>query len=337
MATAPLSRSSSSSSSSSSSDGLAHLQQLQQSQTSIAPPSRGHSELNAANVAAKVSGAISSGAAAAAAAAPTSTGSGTGAAAAGTAAAVSSQAASGSRAGVAAGAPGAAGSIGGGGGSGSTTTAPRSGLIQKKGFKLVLLGDAAVGKSSILMRFLKNKFSEGIETTVGGAFSTKTIERGGRTLKLEIWDTAGQERFRSLAPMYFRGASAAIVVYDQTNEASFERAEAWVKQVMQTGTNPNIIIALAANKCDLKEKVKVSLEKAEELAAREGLLLLETSALTGKNVLQLFEKIADHLPEEPFAAEHGTRSLQVPLASSSSAPASTQGAAPARSGCCMGG
>merc|ERR1719270_1374917 len=123
--------------------------------------------------------------------------------------------------------------------------------VSKKGFKLVLLGDASVGKSSILMRFLQNKFSEGIETTVGAAFSTKTIEAKNRSVKYEIWDTAGQERFRSLAPMYYRGASAAIVVYDQTNEVTFERAQAWVQQVMQTTTNTNIVIALAANKADL--------------------------------------------------------------------------------------
>ena len=74
----------------------------------------------------------------------------------------------------------------------------------RKGFKLVLLGDASVGKSSILVRFLHNKFSEEIETTVGAAFNTKTIESRGRQVKFEIWDTAGQERFRSLAPMYYR-------------------------------------------------------------------------------------------------------------------------------------
>merc|ERR1719373_1405030 len=96
-------------------------------------------------------------------------------------------------------------------------------LASKKGFKLVLLGDASVGKSSILMRFIQNKFSEGIETTVGACFSTKTIESRNRQVKFEIWDTVGQERFRSLAPMYYRGASGAVVVYDQTKPVTFER------------------------------------------------------------------------------------------------------------------
>merc|ERR1719270_3036391 len=134
--------------------------------------------------------------------------------------------------------------------------------VSKKGFKLVLLGDASVGKSSIFMRFLQNKFSEGIETTVGAAFNTKTIESKGRQVKFEIWDTAGQERFRSLAPMYYRGASSAVVVYDQTNFQTFERAQEWVRQVMQTSTNPNIVIALAANKSDLVDQRQVEVEKA---------------------------------------------------------------------------
>merc|ERR1719197_1244744 len=138
----------------------------------------------------------------------------------------------------------------------------------RKGFKLVLLGDAAVGKSSLLMRFLQNKFSDSIETTVGAAFSTKTIESRGRQVKFEIWDTAGQERFRSLAPMYYRGASSAVVVYDQTNPVTFERAQEWVRQVMQTSTNPNIVIALAANKADLVDSRAIPLEKAEEFAER---------------------------------------------------------------------
>mmetsp|Transcript_71325 Transcript_71325/g.204652 ORF Transcript_71325/g.204652 Transcript_71325/m.204652 type:complete len:250 (-) Transcript_71325:164-913(-) len=204
----------------------------------------------------------------------------------------------------------------------------------KKGFKVVLLGDASVGKSSILQRFLQNKFSEGIETTIGGAFSSKTIECRGRKVKFDIWDTAGQERFRSLAPMYYRGASAAIVVYDQTNEVTFERAQAWVKQVMTTCSNSNIVIAVAANKADMVDKRQVPFERAEAFAESEGLLLMETSAMTGKNVARLFETIAEHLPDEPFVPEQG-RSLQLPPSAAGGASASA--AVPQqRRGCCQG-
>lgn len=212
--------------------------------------------------------------------------------------------------------------------------APPRPATPKKGFKLVLLGDASVGKSSILMRFLQNKFSDGIETTVGAAFSTKTIESRSRQVKFEIWDTAGQERFRSLAPMYYRGASGAVVVYDQTNAVTFERAQDWVKQVMSTSTNPNIVIALAANKMDLGDTRQVPLDKAEAFAASAGLLFLETSAKAGTNVTQLFETIADHLPDEPFVPEQ--RGLVVANAASApSALASKE--VKGNGGCCSRG
>jgi len=212
----------------------------------------------------------------------------------------------------------------------------------KKGFKLVLLGDAAVGKSSILMRFLQNKFTDGIETTVGAAFSTKTIETRNRQVKFEIWDTAGQERFKSLAPMYYRGASSAMVVYDQSNMATFERAQEWVKQVMSTSMNPNIIVALVGNKMDLDPSLRqVPIEMAEAFAEREGLLFQEASAKTGKNVLSVFEMIASQLPDEPFVPE-SARGLTVTSALNNQRPAAPGSAgagkqSPQRAGCCAQG
>eukprot|EP00434_Breviolum_minutum_P026974 symbB.v1.2.023849.t1/scaffold2213.1/size114990/10 len=203
--------------------------------------------------------------------------------------------------------------------------------MPRKGFKLVLLGDASVGKSSILLRFLHNKFSEEIETTVGAAFNTKTIESRGRQVKFEIWDTAGQERFRSLAPMYYRGASAAVVVYDQTNAVTFERAQEWVRQVMSTSANPNIVIALAANKADMEDKRQVPWEKAEAFAQQEGLFLLDTSAMSGKNVLRLFEGVAELLPDEPFVPQQ--RGLQV-TGTNVGSSSSGEGKPPARRLCC---
>merc|ERR1712099_160027 len=145
-----------------------------------------------------------------------------------------------------------------------------------------------------------------------------------------IWDTAGQERFRSLEPMYYRGASAAVVVYDQTNAVTFDRAQAWVREVMQTSTNPNIVIALAANKADLADKRQVPFEKAETFAESEGLLLMETSAMSGKNVARLFESIAEHLPEEPFIPEQ-SRGLQAPAAIATTASTASK---PPSKGCC---
>merc|ERR1712022_28908 len=130
-------------------------------------------------------------------------------------------------------------------------------------FKLVLLGDSAVGKSSLVLRFVRGQFFEYQESTIGAAFLTQTVALNDTTVKFEIWDTAGQERYHSLAPMYYRGAAAAIVVYDITNRDTFQRAKQWVKELQRQG-NPNIVIALAGNKSDLSTKRKVEPEEAEQ-------------------------------------------------------------------------
>lgn len=109
-------------------------------------------------------------------------------------------------------------------------------------FKLVLLGDSAVGKSSLVLRFVRGQFFEYQESTIGAAFLTQTVALNDTTVKFEIWDTAGQERYHSLAPMYYRGAAAAIVVYDITNRDTFQRAKQWVKELQRQG-NPNIVRA----------------------------------------------------------------------------------------------
>ncbi|XP_045905696.1 ras-related protein Rab-5A-like isoform X2 [Micropterus dolomieu] len=126
-------------------------------------------------------------------------------------------------------------------------------------FKLVLLGESAVGKSSLVLRFVKGQFHEFQESTIGAAFLTQTVCLDDTTVKFEIWDTAGQERYHSLAPMYYRGAQAAIVVYDITNEESFARAKNWVKE-LQRQASPNIVIALSGNKADLANKRAVDFQ-----------------------------------------------------------------------------
>ncbi|ORY56182.1 ras family-domain-containing protein [Leucosporidium creatinivorum] len=116
--------------------------------------------------------------------------------------------------------------------------------------KLVLLGESAVGKSSVVLRFCQNDFQANKEPTIGAAFLTQRCRLEDKVIKFEIWDTAGQERFRSLSPMYYRNAQAAVVVYDVTKSASLEQAKTWVKE-LQRQANPNIVIALAGNKVDL--------------------------------------------------------------------------------------
>ncbi|KAJ0016011.1 hypothetical protein NQD34_014301 [Periophthalmus magnuspinnatus] len=199
-------------------------------------------------------------------------------------------------------------------------TRPNSGAPNKIcQFKLVLLGESAVGKSSLVLRFVKGQFHEYQEATIGAAFLTQTVCLDDTTVKFEIWDTAGQERYHSLAPMYYRGAQAAIVVFDITSAESFSRAKTWVME-LQRQASPNIVIALAGNKADMVNKraveSQVSLntymltlfyhnvhsnifcsQEAQEYADDNRLLFMETSAKTAMNVNEIFMAIAKKLPK----------------------------------------
>lgn len=177
-------------------------------------------------------------------------------------------------------------------------------------FKLVLLGESAVGKSSLVLRFVKSQFHEFQESTIGAAFLTQTVSLDDTTVKFEIWDTAGQERYHSLAPMYYRGAQAAIVVYDVTNADTFQRAKNWVKELFRQAS-PTIVIALAGNKADLTSKRVVDFEEASAYAQDNGLLFMETSAKTSHNVNNLMVAIAKKLPKNV------TRETNVPLVDTS--------------------
>ncbi|EPE27406.1 P-loop containing nucleoside triphosphate hydrolase [Glarea lozoyensis ATCC 20868] len=176
----------------------------------------------------------------------------------------------------------------------------RAGNSRFAQFKLVLLGESAVGKSSIVLRFVKDQFDSYRESTIGAAFLTQTISLDDNTtVKFEIWDTAGQERYKSLAPMYYRNANCAVVVYDITQSASLDKAKQWVKE-LQRQANENIIIALAGNKLDLvteqPDKRAIQTADAEAYAKEAGLLFFETSAKTAENVRELFTSIAKKLP-----------------------------------------
>jgi len=163
-------------------------------------------------------------------------------------------------------------------------------------FKLVLLGDAAVGKSSCVERFVKNEFFEFQQPTIGAAFLTQTVQLDDYIVKFEIWDTAGQERYRSLAPMYYRGAAAALVVYDITDHDSFAGAKTWIEELQRQGS-ADIVIGLAGNKCDLTSKRAVSTDEARGYAQDNACLFFETSAKTGEHINDIFTSIAKKLPK----------------------------------------
>ncbi|KAI9783169.1 MAG: hypothetical protein M1816_001492 [Peltula sp. TS41687] len=198
--------------------------------------------------------------------------------------------------------------------------------------KLVLLGEAAVGKSSLVLRFVNNDFQENKEPTIGAAFLTQKCSLPTRTIKFEIWDTAGQERFASLAPMYYRNAQSALVVYDLTKPTSLVKAKHWVAE-LQRQASPGIVIALVGNKLDLTndpsgssgggegdslgggadededtsggDARKVSTAEAKAYAEEEGLLFYETSAKMGTNVSDVFTAIANAIPESTFKSIRG--------------------------------
>lgn len=165
-------------------------------------------------------------------------------------------------------------------------------------FRIVLLGEAAVGKTSFVLRFVEGKFFDRLESTIGAAFSTQTVSVDGQEMKFEIWDTAGQERYHSLAPMYYRGAQAAVIVYDITERDSFLRAKAWVSELQKQG-NPTTatVIALAGNKADLENRRSVAFEEARSYAEDNGFIFRETSAKTGQNVSDVFLQIARKMPK----------------------------------------
>eukprot|EP01103_Thecamoeba_quadrilineata_P003308 TRINITY_DN1309_c0_g1_i2.p1 TRINITY_DN1309_c0_g1~~TRINITY_DN1309_c0_g1_i2.p1 ORF type:complete len:157 (+),score=20.88 TRINITY_DN1309_c0_g1_i2:16-486(+) len=121
-------------------------------------------------------------------------------------------------------------------------------------YKLVLLGEAGVGKSNLVLRYVQGQYQEHQESTIGASYLSHNLTIDDQLVKLDIWDTAGQERYRALAPMYYRSAHAAVIVYDVTNPDTFEKAKDWVKELHQTGAN-NVVIAIAGNKIDLESIV----------------------------------------------------------------------------------
>lgn len=163
--------------------------------------------------------------------------------------------------------------------------------------KLVLLGDSGVGKSCLVLRYVRGQFDPTSKVTVGAAFMSHSVHLpDGSTIKFEIWDTAGQERYASLAPLYYRGASAAAVVYDITNEDTFAKAKHWVSELQKNAGN-NIVVVLVGNKTDLAEDRVISEEEGQDYATRNNMLFVETSAKTAANTSELFELVARRIAQ----------------------------------------
>lgn len=155
--------------------------------------------------------------------------------------------------------------------------------------KVCIIGDTDVGKTSLSTRYCHGEFPGNSTPTIGASFLQRRVIVDNVEISLQIWDTAGQERFRSMAPMYYRGAKAAICVFDVTNEESFDRVTTWLRD-LRTHADPNVVICLAGNKCD--KKPAFDLKKCSELANSLGGSFFQTSALTGEGVQEIFENLS---------------------------------------------
>ncbi|KAJ6246830.1 ras-related protein rab-5c [Anaeramoeba flamelloides] len=160
-------------------------------------------------------------------------------------------------------------------------------------FKIVLLGESGVGKTSIVLRFTANRFHETMSPTIGASFLNESIQVEETEINLQIWDTAGQERYNSLTPLYYRGSHGALIVYDISDEQSFDRATFWVNQLQNQGGEKSKIM-LIGNKFDLNQK-NVDSKMASEYADQNGLLFRETSAKTGLGIPDVFVDLCKEL------------------------------------------
>uniref|UniRef100_H2YPB5 Ras-related protein Rab-4 n=1 Tax=Ciona savignyi TaxID=51511 RepID=H2YPB5_CIOSA len=158
-------------------------------------------------------------------------------------------------------------------------------------FKFLVIGSAGVGKSCILHQLLQHKFNDESTHTIGVEFGTRIVHVGGKSIKLQIWDTAGQERFRSVTRSYYRGAAGAILCYDITRRDTFNSLSNWLTDA-KTLASPNIVIMLCGNKTDLDAEREVTFLEASRFAQENDLLFLETSAVTGENIEDSFNKCA---------------------------------------------
>ncbi|KAJ6793841.1 ras-related protein RABA5a [Iris pallida] len=161
-------------------------------------------------------------------------------------------------------------------------------------FKIVLIGDSAVGKSNLLARFARDEFYSNSKSTIGVEFQTQKMDIDGKEVKAQIWDTAGQERFRAVTSAYYRGAVGALVVYDISRRPTFDSIGRWLNE-LHTHSDMNVVTILVGNKKDLEDCREVSTAEGQALAEAQGLFFMETSALDSSNVAAAFETVVKEI------------------------------------------
>ncbi|XVF75209.1 hypothetical protein PTKIN_Ptkin13bG0169300 [Pterospermum kingtungense] len=161
-------------------------------------------------------------------------------------------------------------------------------------FKIVLVGDSAVGKSNLLARFARDEFYPNSKSTIGVEFQTQKMDINGKEIKAQIWDTAGQERFRAVTSAYYRGAVGALLVYDISRRQTFDSIGRWLNE-LHTHSDMNVVTILVGNKSDLRDAREVSTAEGKSLAEAQGLFFMETSALDSSNVTAAFQTVVKEI------------------------------------------
>ena len=159
-----------------------------------------------------------------------------------------------------------------------------------KTFNILTIGESGVGKTCILRRFVENKFLKNHLATIGIDFKTKTLNINNQEIKLKIWDTAGEERFRNITTQYYKGADGIVLIYDVTDDASFEKIRDWMEQILSNTKREDIGLVLLGNKCDMEPR-SVTEEQGIKMAEELKVSYFETSALTGQGIKEAFDEL----------------------------------------------
>ncbi|XP_023666316.1 ras-related protein Rab-3D-like [Paramormyrops kingsleyae] len=175
-------------------------------------------------------------------------------------------------------------------------------------FKLLIIGNSSVGKTSFLFRYTDDSFTSAFVSTVGIDFKVKTVFRDDKRVKLQIWDTAGQERYRTITTAYYRGAMGFLLMYDITSQESFSAVRDWATQI-KTYSWDNAQVILVGNKCDLEDERLIPTEESQRLANEMGFQFFEASAKDNINVTQTFERLVDIICDKMNENLEGVESL----------------------------
>ena len=191
-------------------------------------------------------------------------------------------------------------------------------------FKVLLIGDSSVGKTSVLLRYVEDTFNPEFQTTIGVDFKISTFQLNGKIIKLQLWDTAGQDRFKNIVASYYRGAHGIVLAFDITNHASFQNINRWYDEA-QNYLQKSVPKLLIGNKLDLSSQRAVRTEDAKELADRLGVEYIETSAKNSQNVKLAFETLSRSILNNVAAASGITITSKVTKINQSR---------PVQTGCC---